>query len=173
MREYRRAKRIAHAIKNPAKYAEHLAIQSLPPALRRIYRDILHPPSPEQLVKRSLRSLENKLKRQAKASLRRALKKRPRPAFAALREHEYVEVAPSLGTDDKILVIPETMQIVKVQGMPKLPGPEIVNGPYVFAQPTNINALLEDCEDEVLEQIREMVVDGDFDDGEDDEDEEY
>jgi hypothetical protein len=168
MREYRRAKRIAHAIQNPAKYAEHLVLQSLPPHLRRIYRDLMHPPSPSQLLKRELRRLERKLKRQAKASLRRALKT---PLSRSFARQEYVEVAPSLGTDDKFLVIPEVMKIVRVAGMPRLPSPETVDGPVIFAQPKNINQLLIDCENCVLEQIRDEVIDGEFDEDDDEDDE--
>jgi hypothetical protein len=96
-RDFRRGQRYArqveHALKHPEKFADEMLLRQLPPYLRQIYRDLKHPPSPEQLLKRYLRL--RRLEARAKAHIKRALANRPtapEPDVPATGEARIIEI---------------------------------------------------------------------------------
>jgi hypothetical protein len=122
-RGYRQAKKIAHAVEHPDQWLEQQFLKTLPPAAREIYRALKHPPSPDQLVKRYLRSL---VKRALKRELKALLKVRPRPRLIspALLEPKPAPLADVGlgGGEDRIITVrgPEGEATVVIQGMPSL-----------------------------------------------------
>jgi hypothetical protein len=145
---YSQAKRIAHAIENPERFAEEMMLRQLPPLARQIYRDLRHPPSPEQLLKRYLRKLEKAAKRHVSRELKKLLTTRPRPRLPLpLPEPEPTSTfTPGTGKDRFIEVEGHTVRVV---GLPDLSPPsEYESKP----------GLLAECEQAILEEIAEIVV---------------
>jgi hypothetical protein len=105
------------------------------------------------------KALEQYLKRAAKREAKRVLKallkppkfKQPRPKWQAPTP-EPPELEPQeLGTEDKY--IDTDLGIVRVRGLPVLPGPS----PY-----EDRPGFLAECEDAILEEIKEIINAGDF-----------
>jgi hypothetical protein len=145
---YRQAKRIAHAIEHPDRFAEEMMLRQLPPLARQIYRDLRHPPSPEQLLKRYLRRVEKAAKRHVSRELKKLLTVRPRPRLIspALLEPKPEAFTPGIGQDRFIEVDGHTVRVV---GLPDLPPPSVYE-----SKP----GLLAEREQAILEEIAEVVV---------------
>jgi hypothetical protein len=165
MDEFRRAKRIAHQIQHPVSTAEQAFLRQLPPAARQLYRDLKHPPSPEQLAKRYLNSLKARLKshvkRTIKTELKKLLKRRPRPTL-----HPVVEAEPPLTSsfEDRIITVTsphaaEGETTVRVRGMPtrysSVAADERANVYPTFYGPAP--GLMEECDDCIMEMIKESL----------------
>jgi hypothetical protein len=142
---YRQAKRIAHAIQHPDKWAEEMMLRQLPPAARQLYRDLRHPPSPEVLLKRYLRRLEKAAKRHVSKELKKLLTVRPRPRLP-LPLPEPTPFTPGIGKDRFIEVDGHTVRVV---GLPDLPPP---------SQYESKPGLLAEMEQDILAEVAEIVV---------------
>jgi hypothetical protein len=143
---YRQAKRIAHTIEHPEQFAEQQMLKMLPPAARQLYRDLRHPPSPEELLKRYLRKLEKAAKRHVSRELKKLLTARPRPRLPLPLPEPEPTFAPGTGKDRFIEVEGHTVRVV---GLPDLPPPsEYESKP----------GLLAEMEQDILAEVAEIVV---------------
>jgi hypothetical protein len=142
---YRQAKRVAHALQHPEKFAEEQMLKMLPPHLRQIYRDLKHPPSAEQLLKRYLRHLE----RSAKAHAKHALKQRPRPTY---RPEPEPYVPPS--AEDRIIEIDG--ETVRITGLPSHAELVVIDR---SCEGMSSPGIMEEVEQALLAEITENIKD--------------
>jgi hypothetical protein len=151
-RAYRQAKRIAHAVEHPDQWLEQQFLKTLPPVARQLYRDLKHPPTPEQLVKRYLRRLLSHAKRELTSDIKRLLKVRPRPRLIspALLEPEPTPFTSTPGQDRFIEVEGHTVRVV---GLPDLPPPSEYE-----SKPDTVFAEVEQCFQNQSVMIVEQVL---------------
>jgi hypothetical protein len=155
-RAYRQAKKIAHAIEHPDKWLEQQFIKSLPPAAREIYRALKHPPSPEQIVKRYLRSL---VKRALKRELKALLKVRPRPRLispALLEPKPAPSPYVSPKAEDRLLTVrgPEGEATVVIQG---LPSRRSLIAMDKACPGMSSPGIMEECDNAIMEELKECI----------------
>jgi hypothetical protein len=136
------ARQILRSIRHPPTPQE-LILRSLPPSARRILRDVRHPPTLEQLLKRYLRKLTKAAKRDLKREFKNLLKQRPRPRSPVPETPAPTPIHPGEARFIEVQGHP-----VRVIGLPELP-PKIPE--------ETSPGLLHEAEAAILEEIGDIV----------------
>jgi hypothetical protein len=148
------ARQILRSIHPPT--PKQLLLRSLPHSTRRILRDLRHPPTLELLLKRYLRKLTKAAKRDLKREFKKLLRQRPRPRSPVPEttpETLALKPTPVLPGEDRFIEVQGYP--VRVIGLPKLPPPILYSsGSRVGEKPPG---LLREAEAAILEEIGEIV----------------
>ena len=161
-RQLRQARRIAHKLQHPASTAEEAFLRQLPPSLRQVYRDLRHPPSPEQLLRRHINRLTARAKSHIKSEVKRALKGAlsPRPG---IRPQPQTDTLPT-ASEDRVITVPaphaeEGEVTVTIQGMPSLQFSKAIDLKIETPISTMTSpGFLQECDATIMAMIGESVV---------------